>query len=59
MRKISIALLRWPWKTEHLEAIYAQFNLNEAAVINLMRKKLSRNAFIRWRKRMQQNNQTR
>ncbi len=44
--------MAWEDRTP-FEAIYAQFNLNEAAVINLMRKKLSRNAFIRWRKRMQ------
>lgn len=44
--------MAWEDRTP-FEAIYAQFNLNESAVINLMRKKLSRNAFVRWRKRMQ------
>ena len=47
-RIISMA---WEDRTP-FEAIMDQFNLNESAVIKLMRNQLKRSGFKRWRKRV-------
>jgi uncharacterized protein (TIGR03643 family) len=43
--------MAWEDRTP-FEAILIQFGLNEAAVIELMRKELKRKSFLLWRKRV-------
>ncbi len=43
--------MAWEDRTP-FEAIEIQFGLNEAAVIQLMRRSLKKSSFLRWRKRV-------
>ena len=52
LREIDrIISMAWEDRTP-FEAIMSQFNLNESAVIRLMRKELKQSSFKRWRKRV-------
>ena len=53
MNLIYLELLRWHGRIELLDAIEAQFGLNEQGVKQLMRDNLKSSSYQSWRKRVQ------